>query len=256
MTLNKIMCALALSLASHAAMAGPASSFVDFSNGAQGWEGTQPANGVGGSGIDDGMGNGAPALRTVIENFGISFGNRSNQNYLGDYSRLGSVTIGLDVIANSIRYVGQEVSRNLVVELRDYGNTPQGMPYTSVWFNLGAIDHTMGWQHLSVTIADTAAAALPAGWGGYGSADDADGPGLPPGRTFADVLSSVDELVFSTYVPGWFYGFTDFDVAIDNIAVDAGPAEVPEPSTWALTIGGLGMLGWMTRRRSRGIARA
>jgi len=250
MTLHKLMFVLALSLAATVVKAAPASSFVDFSNGAQGWEGSQPANGVGGSWIDTTLGNGAPALHTVMENFGIGFSNRS-ENYVGDYSKLGSVTIGLDIIANSISYVGQQVSRNLVVELRDYDNTPEGMPYTSVWFDLGVIDATLGWQHLSVTIEDTAMAALPAGWGGYGTTDDAQGPGLPPGRTFADVLSSVDELVFSTLVPGWFYGFTDFDIAIDNISVSAGVAEVPEPSSVALMFGGLGMLGWMARRRSR-----
>lgn len=250
MTMHKLMFALALSLAATVVNAAPVSSHVDFSNGSEGWEGSQPANGVGGSWIDSSLGNGAPALHTVMENFGISFTN-SSQNYVGDYSALGSVTIGLDILANSIRYVGQEVTRNLVVELRDYDNTPQGMPYTSVWFDLGTIDATQGWQHLSVTIDDTTMAALPAGWGGYGSTDDADGPGLPPGRTFADVLSSVDELVFTTLVPGWFYGFTDFDVAIDNISVSAGVAEVPEPASIALMAGGLSLMGWMTRRRSR-----
>lgn len=252
MTLHKIMFALAISLSSSIAMAGPTSSYVDFSSGAQGWEGTQPADGIGGSGIDTSLGNAAPALRTVINNFGISFSNSTNQNYLGNYGALGSVTIGLDIIANSISYFGQNVSRNLVVELRDYANTPAGMPYTSVWFDLGQIDVTKGWQSLSVTIADTTAAALPAGWGGYGSPDDANGPSLPTDRTFADVLASVDELVFTTYVPGFFYGFTDFDVAIDNISVSAGVAEVPEPASIALLAGGLGLMGFMGRRRSRG----
>lgn len=252
MTLNKAMMALTLSLAGGMAMAAPGSSFVDFSNGAQGWEGMQPADGQGGSGIDPNMGNGAPALHTVMENFGISFSNSTNQSYLGDYGKLGSVTIGLDVVANSIRYFGQEVSRHMVVELRDYGNTPQGMPYTSVWYDLGTIDYTKGWQHLSVTIGDTTSTALPTGWGGYGSSDDAAGPGLPPGRSFADVLSSIDELVFTTYVPGYMYGFTDFDVAVDNISVSA----VPEPSTYAMMLGGLGMVGWMKRRKSRAASSA
>lgn len=247
MTANKAMMVMLLSLAGGAAMAAPGSSFVDFSNGAQGWEGMQPADGIGGSGIDTGMGNGAPALRTVMENFGVSFSNASNQSYLGDYGKLGSVTIGIDVLASSIRYFGQEVSRQMVVELRDYGNTPQGMPYTSVWFDLGMIDYTKGWQHLSVTIGDTTASALPTGWGGYGSSDDAAGPQLPAGRSFADVLSSVDELVFTTYVPGYMYGFTDYDVAVDNISVSA----VPEPSTYAMMLGGVGMIGWVARRKAK-----
>lgn len=251
MTLHKIMFALVVSLASSVSMAAPTSSFVDFSNGAQGWEGSQPANGVGGSWIDTGMGNGAPALHTVIENFDVTFSNRSNQNYLGDYGKLGSVTIGLDVIANSIITLGQQVSSNLLLELRDYDNTPQGLPFTSVWYNLGSIDFTKGWQQFSVTIADTTAQALPDGWGGYGTADDANGPALPPGRTFADVLASVDEIAFTTLEPGHSYLFHQFDVAIDNISVTAGVAEVPEPSSHAMLFGGLAMMGWMGRRRSR-----
>jgi hypothetical protein len=250
MTANKALMVLMLSLAGGVAMAAPGSSFVDFSNGAQGWQGMQPADGIGGSGIDTGMGNGAPALHTVMENFGVSFSNGSNQSYLGDYGKLGSVTIGVDVVANSIRYFGEEVSRHMVVELRDYGNTPQGMPYSSVWYDLGTIDYTKDWQHLSVTIGDTKSSALPTGWGGYGSSDDAAGPGLPSGRSFADVLSSVDELVFTTFVPGYMYGYADFDVAVDNIAVTA----VPEPSTYAMMLGGLGLVGWMKRRKSRAAA--
>jgi hypothetical protein len=252
MTANKALMVLMLSLAGGVAFAAPSSSLVDFSHGAQGWEGMQPADGLGGSGIDTSMGNGAPALRTVMENFGISFSNSSNQSYLGDYGKLGSVTIGIDVLANSIRYFNQEVSRHMVVELRDYGNTPQGMPYTSVWYDLGTMDYTKGWQHMSVTISDTTSSATPTGWGGYGSPDDADGPGLPPGRSFADVLSSVDELVFTTYVPGYMYGYTDYDVVVDNIAVTA----VPEPSTYAMLLGGLGLVGWRTRRKTRAAATA
>jgi hypothetical protein len=53
--------------------------------------------------------------------------------------------------------------------------------------------------------------------------------------------------VFTTYVPGYMYGFTDFDVAVDNISVSA----VPEPSTYAMMFGGLGLVGWMKRRKSR-----
>lgn len=247
MTVRKLILVLALCGATSFAAAGPAASTVDFSNGAQGWEGMQPLNGVGGSGIDTSMGNSAPALRTVMENFGISFTNSTNQNYLGNYGAMGGVTIGLDVLASSIRYFGSEVSRRLVVELRDYDNTQGQMPYNSVWYDLGVIDYTKGWQHMSVKIADTTATALPEGWGGYGSPDDAAGPGLPAGMTFADILASVDEIAFTTLVPGYMYGFTDFDVAVDNISVTA----VPEPASYALMLGGLGLMGWMSRRQSR-----
>jgi hypothetical protein len=246
MTLNKAMMALTLSLVAGGAMAG-GSTTVDFSSGNEGWYGLQPADGNGGSGVDTSIGNGG-ALRTVIENFGIEFGTTTNAAFLGDYTAKGPVTLGLDIKASEIKYFGQDVSRNVVVELRDYGNTPAGMPYSSVWYNLGTIDATQDWQHLSVTIGDPASTALPAGWGGYGSSDDAGGPKLPDGRSFADILSSVDEVVFGTYVPGYMYGFTNFDVAVDNISISA----VPEPSTYAMLLGGLGLIGWASRRKASG----
>jgi hypothetical protein len=238
------MMALALSVAGSAAMAAPTSATVDFSNGLDGWWGMQPANGVGGSGIDTSLGNGAPALRTVIENFGVTWGTSSNQAFLGDYTKAGSVTLGLDIKAQQINYFGQDVSRNVVVELRDYDNKPANLPYTSVFYNLGSIDATKNWQHLSVTISDTKSTLLPAGWGGYGGPDAA-GPTLPAGRTFASVLASVDEVVFTTLQPGFAYGFTNFDVAVDNVSVSA----VPEPATYGMMMGGLALVGWMARRR-------
>ena len=244
MTLNKAMMALILSLAGGAAMAAPTSTTVDFSNGESGWWGMQPANGIGGSGIDTTLGNSAPALRTVIENFGVTWGTSSNQAFLGDYTKAGAVTLGLDIKAQQINYFGQDVSRNVVVELRDYDNKPANLPYTSVFYDLGSIDATKDWQHLSVTISDTSSTVLPTGWGGYGG-PDAQGPTLPSGRTFASVLASVDEVVFTTLQPGYVYGFTNFDVAIDNVSISA----VPEPATYGMLLGGLGVVGWLARRR-------
>jgi hypothetical protein len=244
MTLSKAIAALILSLTGAVAIAAPSSTTVDFSNGEGGWWGMQPLNGVGGSGIDTSLGHAAPALRTVIENFGVTWGTSSNQFFLGDYSKLGGVTLGLDIAAQQINYFGQDVSRNLVVELRDYDNKPADLPYTSVFYNLGSIDATKGWQHLSVTISDTSSALLPTGWGGYGG-PDAQGPTLPSGRTFASVLASVDEVVFTTLQPGYVYGFTNFDVAIDNVSITA----VPEPSTYGMLVGGLALVGWLARRR-------
>jgi hypothetical protein len=247
MTLNKAMMALILSLSGGVAMASPSSTTVDFSNGENGWWGMQPADGVGGSGIDTSLGHSAPALRTVIENFGVTWGTSTNQAFLGDYTKAGSVTLGLDISAQQIKYFGQDVSRNVVVELRDYDNKPADLPYTSVFYNLGSIDATKGWQHLSVTIGDTKSTQLPSGWGGYGGPDGS-GPTLPAGRTFASVLASVDEVVFTTLQPGYAYGFANFDVAIDNVSVSA----VPEPSTYGMMAGGLALVGWLARRR-RGV---
>ncbi|QJE01228.1 PEP-CTERM sorting domain-containing protein [Massilia forsythiae] len=249
--MKRVFAAAVLAAASAAALASPISTTVDFSNGQQGWDAGPPFDGNQGVWIDASLGNGAPALHTVNpETFGVHWSTTGNQAFIGNYGASASVTLGIDVLANSIVYLGREVHRRLVVELRDYDDPYQDMPYTSVWYDLGEIGADKGgWQHLSVTIGDTAAAALPAGWGGYGNTVDE--PSLPPGRSFADVLASVDEISFTTFVPGYFYGWTAYDIAVDNIAISAD-AEVPEPGSLAMLAGGLGVLAWARRRRTSG----
>ena len=230
-----------------AALPSAAQTVVTFGQGNEGWTGPQ---GVGGATfIDPALGNAAPALHTVFEDFGITFRTTTNAAFVGDYTQSPSVTLGLDVLTQSIQFFGQNVTRRLVVELRDHDNPAEGYPYTSVWATLGTLSSAnAGWQHLSVTIADTSATALPTGWGGYGAEDPVTfEPTLPPGRTFASVLAGVDELVFTTLVPGFFYGFTDFDVAIDNVSITA----VPEPAS-ALLLGlglSFGIGGLLLHRR-------
>jgi len=234
---------LLLATATHAA---PTSAVVDFSDGTEGWTGN-------GAWIHQMVGVDAPAYHTRLENFGITYATSTNTAFLGDYTQSSSVTLGLDINAYSITYFGGEVSRNMVVELRDYDSAQGGMPYTSVWFDLGTIQAGEGWKHLSVTIDDTSATELPEGWGGYGAENDQYEPILPEGMSFADVLAGVDEIAFTTYVPGWMYGFTVFDMAVDNIAITA----VPEPSTIALQAMGLAVLGGAAwRHRRQGAAQA
>lgn len=246
--MKKALAGVALTCMSALAMATPSTSTVDFSNGQQGWDAGPPFDGSQGVWIDPTLGKGTPALHTINpETFGVHWATVTNQAFLGNYGASHSLTLGIDVLVNSIMYLGGEVNRNMVVELRDYDNAYGGMPYTSVWYNLGVIGAAQGgWQHLSVTIGDTSASALPAGWGGYGNTIDE--PSLPPGRTFADVLSGIDEISFTTFVPGYFYGYAAYDVAVDNISIST--SAVPEPGSFALLAGGLGMLALTRRRRA------
>lgn len=218
-------------------------SVVDFSNGTQGWH--NPVN----SWIDSSLGNAAPAYRTqMVDTFGLTWQNSSNA-LLDAFAPNKTVTLGLDFQALSITYLGNEVARNLVVELRDYDNTSGGYPWTSVWFDLGSVDASNpGWSHLAVTIDNTSASTMPTGWGGYGDENAFGEPVLPAGRTFADVLAHADTVVFTTYVPGYMYGYTNYDVAIDNISI-ASISAVPEPSALALSIAGLGLLACRLKRQ-------
>lgn len=237
-----------LLLATLQATAAAAGSTVTFSNGEEGWYGLQPLDGNGGSAIDSSLGNGAPAMRTVIENFGVAWTTRSNTDFVRDYTQMSSVTFGIDVSAETVFYFNREVTRDLVLELRDYDNMSNGLPYTSVWVKVGTLDASKpGWQHLSVTIDDTSATALPAGWGGYGAEDSTGMPYLPSDRTFASVLAGVDEVAFTTYVPGMVFGYTNFDVAVDNISI----SPVPEPAQGMMLLAGLAGIAAVARRRRR-----
>ena len=215
-----------------------------FDSGPEGW--------IGNGEVDGAVGTPAPAFHSLVESFGLSWRNTSNPAFTGDFGRAGSLTIGLDVLTNSITYLGTEVTRDLFVKLSSFG--PEGEeapPAATVYYRLGTLSAAIdGWQHLEVTIDDTTAALLPSGWGGV----DSDGVlQLPPGTSFADVLGDVDQIEFTTFEPDFFYGFTVFDVAGDNFSVDFAAGAIPEPASWAMMIGGFGLVGGAVRSRRRAV---
>jgi len=184
---------------------------VTFDNGGEGWDG----NGS----IETDGGNPGANFHFVINNFGIEIRNDSNAAFTGDFTGSSEITVGMDALVNSIAFEGTEVSRDLIVEFRSHALAQDGYPYTSVWYDLGLLQANPAWNTFSVTFVP-ASLDLPAGWGGYGAEDPLTfEPMLPPGVTFADVMASTDELAVTTYEPGFFYGFTDFDVRFDNLSI-------------------------------------
>ncbi len=222
----------------HAAAFAGVSSVVTFDNGAEGW------NLNGWDTPDAAGGNPGANLHwdDFVDTFGMSLRTDSNSDFIGDYTARGPVRLSVDVDVTSITFFGSQVSRDLVLELRDYDNAPNGYPYVSVWFNAGALPAAgSGWTTVNFDILDPTSAALPAGWGGYGAEDpNTFEPILPPDRTFASVLAGVDEIVFTTFVPGFFYGFTNFDIAFDNIAIVSVPAP-GAAGVMALALAGAGL---------------
>ena len=200
---------------------------VTFADGTQGWEGPQGPGGA--TQIVATGGNPDERFRTVFNNFGITFSNDVNSAFLGDYSRFSSVTISFDIKVDRVEFFGQPVTRPLLIDLRDNDPPESPYPWNSVYFSFPPIDGAtdVGWQTRSVTITDTESQTLPSGWRGYGDEDPQTfEPRLPPGVTFADVISSVETIAITTLEPGYFFGFTDFDVSVDNITISGTPRTV------------------------------
>jgi hypothetical protein len=240
----KITLAASLIAAALCAPAAPAhAAIVTFDSGEQGWEGPQ---GFGGSSfIDTADGNPANSYRTVFNNFGIDFVNSTNPDFIGDFTTTSALDFSVDVRGRQVEFFFQPVSRSFILEFRST-SLAQGTPYpwVSVYYELGVLQGGLDWTTWSVSIPDTNAVTLPAGWGGYGDEDpNTFEPRLPAGITFRDVLANTDSLALSTLVPGFFFGFTDFDVSIDNVTLN----RVPAPGA-AMA---LGMGGTMLLRRRR-----
>jgi hypothetical protein len=212
--MKKELAGVLLSVVSAVALAAPTTTTVTFSNGTEGWAGV--GEGQGGSWITtDKKGNASYRTQAGLS-FGLIWSTRTNQAFVGNFSSARSVTIGIDALVNSITFEGRYVRRHMVLELRDYDMPYNGNAYSSVWYDLGELGgHQPRWQHMSVTIPDTTSTTMPNGWHGYGDGSFS----LPPGRTFADVLAGVDEAVFTTFVPDMMYGYTNFDVEVDNISM-------------------------------------
>lgn len=208
-----------LGIATILAALGAAVSWADvttFDNGTEGWSV---------SGRDDivltGGNPGANMDVILIDVFGADIRNTTNPAFQGDYTALGPFTLTVDIRTDSITFGTQQVSRELIVELRDNTPSSAGFPYVSVWASLGELRANPGqnsWQTYSINVMDPTATELPPGWGGIGDEDPVTfEPILPADRTFADVLASVDELHFTTFVPGFAFGFTNFEMAVDNV---------------------------------------
>lgn len=187
---------------------------VTFDNGGEGWDG----NGL----IETDGGNPDANFHFLVEDFGIEIRNDSNPAFTGDLTQSSEITVSMDALVNSITFDGSEVSRDLIVEFRSHALAQDGYPYTSVWYDIGLLQASPAWSTFAVTFAP-GSQDLPSGWGGYGAEDPITfEPTLPPGVTFADVMASTDELAFTTYEPGFFYGASDFDVRFDNLTIDRG----------------------------------
>lgn len=189
---------------------------VGFDAGNQGWS----VNGI--TAITPTGGNPDERLRypNPVDTFGIALRNNSQAAFLGDYTAKGEVTVGVDVKVDFISFFGSPVPRELVVILYDDDATgPSGS--AGVWTSLGVLNgNGIPWTTFETEITDVNSTTLPAGWGGVGDEDPGTfEPILPAGSTWTSVLAGVDRIEFTTFVPGFFFGFTNFDVSFDNVSI-------------------------------------
>jgi hypothetical protein len=166
----------------------------------------------------------------------------TNPAFVGDYTSMGPLRLSVDLNTNFYDYipfwgppVAVEEYRKLIVEFIDYDNpytdpdTGHSWPWTSVMYDAGFFQNREdGWKTFEIDIEDPMATEVPEGWFGFGGPENPQTymPQLPPDRTYTDVLAGVDEIVFHSVEPGYFYaiGFLhDFDV--DNITLKALPQE-------------------------------
>ncbi len=201
-----------------------ADTVVTFDSGAEGWTGS------GNTFIDPTGGNPGNNLHTSFQGFGITFRNLSNAEFIGDYTQSVTATLEIDIKVDDINFFGSPVSRPWLVELRDYDNPPPGFQYVSVWYKFADVSEAShgSWTTFSVTIDNTLATKLPPGWGGTGAEDPKTfEPLLPADRTFTDVIDGIDEIVYTTFQPGMFFGETAHDVRIDNVSIFSTGNPVP-----------------------------
>ncbi|GJM22837.1 MAG: hypothetical protein DHS20C15_27520 [Planctomycetota bacterium] len=212
-----LTCLLAPCLLLGLASSSTAQTAVDFESGAQGWS----INGL--NTITATGGNPGARIRypNPVDNFGVSARNSTSAAFLGDYTAKGEVKLSIDFLVDFIQFFGTPVPRDLVVILSDDDGF-MGSDPAYVWANLGTLNgNGMPWTTFSADVTDVFSDTLPAGWNGGGAEDPMTfEPILPAGRTWTNVLQGVDRIEFTTFVPGFFFGFANFDLSIDNVEIE------------------------------------
>jgi hypothetical protein len=221
MTVTAWILAATLFGAGHASAGGTNDALVTFEAGAEGWS-------LNGWDTPDAVGGNPGAYlhwANFVDNFTMAARTSTHAAFIGDYTLKGPVRVGIDWQVNFIQFFGSPVSRELVLILWD-DDPFMGAPAAGVWTSLGLLDgNGMPWTGFEASVIDVNGDALPPGWNGAGDEDPMTfEPILPAGRTWANVLQGVDRVEFTTAVPGFVYGFTNFDVSIDNVRIEPLPA--------------------------------
>ncbi len=185
--------------------------------------------------LDDGRGiQGGYIHLPFLDFFGVTLStDQTSTGLIGDLSgRTQPTRVTFDAVTFAFQsFDGNDIdpsSRPLTLQLIDSGDPMDFTDDVSVWV-LGDPIPTQraGWRSYEFTIPP-AQATLPTGWGGTGDEDPVTfEPRLPPGRTYASVLASVDRVQITTFQPGFFYGFSFWEMGFDNARVEVGVSPCP-----------------------------
>lgn len=226
------------------------STLSDFSDGTDGWFGRVGVPAAGTTTWDTTLGNEAPSLHTVYNDFlkvGLRYYTDSSA-FTGDFTQAQSITLSLDInpIRMAVGASGASVPKDIYLDLLDFDHPADGYDASFVSFKLGTLTEGTGWQTLTVTLNATGSATLPDGW----TAVDASGnPTMASDMSFAQLLSGIDEIAFR--IPATRSGSAvAYDVAVDNISISS-IAAVPEPTSAALLLTGLAAVGLRRRAAAR-----
>jgi hypothetical protein len=224
-------------VASFTLAATAAAQITTFDNGRDGWSVS------GRTDVSPTGGNPGANLDVFLDDvFGMTVRNDDMPLWF-DPTQPATYTVDVKVDSISGGFIGNEVPRDFGLSIQDTDDSGTETT-TGLFFPLGTLTSSAaGWQTYSVTINDPTSVDLPASWIGTGDLDSNFEPVLTAGRTFADVLATADSIEFTTFTPGFFFGFTDFDVQVDNV----GAVVIPEPATASL----LGLLSLAVLRRRR-----
>ena len=153
-----------------------ADSVVTFDDGAQGWNGPQGFGGM--TVIEETGGNPGAHFHTTFTDFGITYDNGTNPEFVQDLTGFDTVTYSVDIKVETMNFLGNPTPRPWVLELRNYDLAQNGYPWVSVYLSVGVLFEGTDWTTYSVTF-DPNATELPAGWGGTGDENEFFEPVLP-----------------------------------------------------------------------------
>ncbi|MFT5048743.1 MAG: hypothetical protein ACI8QZ_000130 [Chlamydiales bacterium] len=183
-------------------------------------------------------GNPDAHLNFFFENFFIRIYDATDPAFTGDYSRKGRVMISADLRWRVVNFFGTNVRRDLFFMIWDEYVDENGVDRKHVLLKPVGKVRGQGphapWRTSRVRLPNPDADGLPGGWF-YWPFDGSIEPShtLPVGVTVADIMSSVDRVQWSTATPGQFFGFTTFDVSVDNCSIKTVNGPRPRDNTQA-----------------------